>query len=109
MMGIVRAGFTVFPISPRNNPPAIAHLIKNTGAVKLFVSADHVSQAVASAAIELLQTNEQSHVVTISKTPVFEDLFPHESTESPFKYFSAHNFDMEAPALILHTSGTFSP
>src|SRR6202034_3963513 len=30
MVGILRAGFTVFPISPRNNPPAIAHLLKKT-------------------------------------------------------------------------------
>jgi acyl-CoA synthetase (AMP-forming)/AMP-acid ligase II len=105
MVGILRAGFAVFPISPRNNPPAIAHLLKKTGATHLFVSADPVSQGLSSAAIELLQTAEASHVVTTSETPVFDDLFPPGSAVSSFKRFPPRRFDMDAPAVILHSAG----
>lgn len=104
MVGVLRAGYAVFPISPRNNPAAIAHLLKQTGAARLFVSSDPALQGLASTSIQLLQTNEEPHSVQIYEMPVFEDFFPAISAESPVK-FPPRRFHMEAPALILHSSG----
>jgi acyl-CoA synthetase (AMP-forming)/AMP-acid ligase II len=105
MVGVLRAGYAVFPISPRNSPAAIAHLLKQTGAVQLFVSSDPALQGLASTSIQLLQTNEEPHSVQIYEMPIFEDLFPAESAKSSVKQFPPRHFDMEAPALILHSSG----
>jgi acyl-CoA synthetase (AMP-forming)/AMP-acid ligase II len=105
MSGILRAGYTVFPISPRNNPQAIAHLLKLTGAARLFVGRDDILQDLASAAINLLQTTEESYAVAIYDIPVFEDLFRSDSGEPPFMPFPPRRFDMNAPAVILHSSG----
>ena len=105
MAGVLRAGYTVFPISPRNSPQAIAHLLNKTGAVHLFVSGDSQLYELACASIKLLQAIEESSAVTRYEIPVFDDLFPPRAAESSFKWFPLRCFDMEMPALILHSSG----
>lgn len=105
MVGVLRAGYTVFPISPRNNPPAIADLLQKTGAAKLFVSTDPAIQTLASASVGLLQNTEEPHVVTMAEMPSFRDLFLPKSADSSFRQFPPRFFDMDGPALILHSSG----
>lgn len=105
MAGILRAGYTVFPISPRNSPQAIAHLLRKTGAIHLFASGDSQLQSLACTSIELLQATGEANAVKIYETPVFGDLFPHEAAETSFIRFPVRHFDLEMPALILHSSG----
>jgi len=105
MAGILRAGFTAFPISPRNSPPAIAHLLSKTGAIHLFVSGDSQLQSLACTSIKLLQATDAVNGVKIYVTPVFGDLFPPGAAGTSFMPFPIRHFDMEMPALILHTSG----
>lgn len=104
---MLRAGFTVFPISPRNNPPAIAHLLKKTSTTRLFVSQEPVIQSLASASIELFKKDGDGQSITVYETPIFEDLFLASGSEASFEWFPSQHFNMEAPALILHSSGTF--
>jgi acyl-CoA synthetase (AMP-forming)/AMP-acid ligase II len=103
-VGILRAGFAVFPISPRNSPEAIAHLLKKTGASHLLVGGEPMLQKLAAASLELLRADDYPDI-PFSDMPRFEDLYLHSDSDNEFKYYPAVNFDPDAPSLILHSSG----
>ncbi|KAI0298355.1 acetyl-CoA synthetase-like protein [Multifurca ochricompacta] len=104
-VGILRAGFTVFPISPRNSPEAIAHLLKKTEVRHLLVGGEPMLQKLATASLEFLRAD--GHPETpFSRMPGFEDLYPHEYPDSEFKRYPEVKFDLNAPSLILHSSGS---
>jgi acyl-CoA synthetase (AMP-forming)/AMP-acid ligase II len=103
-VGILRAGFAVFPISPRNSPEAIAHLLKKTGACHLLVGGEPMLQKLAATSLQLLRADGHSEI-PLSAMPHFEDLYPHESSDSEFKHYPSVKFDLNAPSLILHSSG----
>ncbi|KAJ3522383.1 hypothetical protein NM688_g8882 [Phlebia brevispora] len=69
LVGIMRAGFTAFPISPRNSPVAVAHLIQKTSPVHLVVGPEPAMQELAAAAYELIRKNgvqpPHSSVITL--------------------------------------------
>ena len=103
-VGILRAGFAVFPISPRNSPEAIAHLLKKTAAHHLLVGGEPMLQKLAATSLELLRADGH-HETPVSTMPHFEDLYPHDSSHGEFESYPAVKFDLDAPALILHSSG----
>jgi acyl-CoA synthetase (AMP-forming)/AMP-acid ligase II len=103
-VGILRAGFAVFPISPRNSPEAIAHLLKKTGASHLLVGGEPMLQKLAAASSELLRSDGHAEI-PVSHMPHFEDLYPHDGSDNGFKDYPAVKFDLDAPSLILHSSG----
>jgi acyl-CoA synthetase (AMP-forming)/AMP-acid ligase II len=103
-VGILRAGFAVFPISPRNSPEAIAHLLKKTGVNHLLVGGEPMLQKLATASLELLRVDGQPKTA-ISHMPHFEDLYPHNGLDGEFKHYPAVKFNLNAPSLILHSSG----
>ena len=47
-------GYTVFPLSPRNNPTVTAYLLEKVGVHQLFVSEDLVMQTLAKEANKIL-------------------------------------------------------
>jgi acyl-CoA synthetase (AMP-forming)/AMP-acid ligase II len=106
-VGILRAGFAVFPISPRNSPEAIAHLLKRTGTRHLLVGGEPMLQKLAAGSLELLRADGHPEI-PLSGMPRFEDLYPHESSNSDFKHYPQVRFDLDAPSLILHSSGEHS-
>jgi acyl-CoA synthetase (AMP-forming)/AMP-acid ligase II len=103
-VGILRAGFAVFPISPRNSPEAIAHLLKKTGTRHLLVGGEPMLQKLAAGSLELVRADGHPEI-PLSSMPRFEDLYPHESSNSDFKHYPPVRFDLDAPSLILHSSG----
>ena len=106
-LGMLRAGFTVFPISPRNSPEAVAHLLKKTGANHLLVGREPALQKLATTSLELLRAD--GHPGTPhSNMPNFEDLYPHDGSDNEVKHYPAVKFDLDAPSLILHSSGQSS-
>ncbi|KAK0190058.1 hypothetical protein F5146DRAFT_1139593 [Armillaria mellea] len=90
--GIIRAGYTAFPISTRNSPAGVAHLLESTGCKNLFVSADPAMQEVA---------RMQDGINTIPM-PAFEDLYSKNDSE-PLPHVRP---DLEQLALIIHSSGS---
>ncbi len=90
--GIIRAGYTAFPISTRNSPAAVAHLLKSTGCKNLFVSADPAMQELA---------RMQDGINTIPM-PTFEDLYLKNDSE-PLSHVRP---DWEQLALIVYSSGS---
>ena len=103
-VGILRAGFSVFPISPRNSPEAIAHLLKKTGSRYLLVGGEPMFQKQAATALGILR--EEGHPEIPSSDMLhFEDLYPHNDSDPEFENYPAVKFDLDAPSLILHSSG----
>ncbi|KAI0272871.1 acetyl-CoA synthetase-like protein [Russula aff. rugulosa BPL654] len=104
-VGILRAGFSIFPISPRNSPEAVAHLLKKTGSKYILVGGEPMLQKLANTALELLRADGH-HEIPSSHMPHFEDLYPEDDSDSEFENYPTVKFDLEAPSLILHSSGS---
>ncbi|KAF9056719.1 hypothetical protein BDP27DRAFT_1373282 [Rhodocollybia butyracea] len=109
--GIMRAGYTPFPISTRNSDIAIAHLLKTTDSQHLFVSQDIAMQELAAKACSRLvpvdgdvNGKAKQNPITIFSTPVFEDLFQEQGS----KLESSTIIKTERTAIILHSSGSTS-
>lgn len=102
-MGIVRAGHTAFPISTRNSPAAIAHLLKKTGTSHLLVGKEPIFQNLATKSLELLQGPKPG----LSQMPTFEILY-RSSTQTTFTPLPLRRPNMEDPAIILQSSGSTS-
>lgn len=103
------AGCTVFPISTRNGPAAIAHLLSQTQASYLFVSNEPAIQNIAREAVHGTDSFKQSVAgkPEIHLMPVFEDLFSADSSEHHVMSDMPQGYDLDAPAVILHSSGMF--
>ena len=97
---MLRAGYIMFLISPRNVPAAIADMLRKTDCRHLMLSSDGPVQELAKKALEELDG------VTLHTIPTFEQLFSANSSldelgteDSPAKY------DPNSLAMILHSSG----
>ncbi|PBK87975.1 NRPS-like enzyme [Armillaria gallica] len=90
--GIIRTGYSAFPISTRNSPAAIAHLLESTGCKNLLVSADPSIQ-------EVIRMQDGINTIPM---PTFEDLYLKNDSE-PLPHVRP---DWEQPALIMHSSGS---
>jgi acyl-CoA synthetase (AMP-forming)/AMP-acid ligase II len=103
-VGVLRGGFSVFPISPRNSPEAIAHLLKKTGSKYLLVGGEPMLQKLAATALELLRADGHPEIPS-SDMPLFEDLYPHNDSDGEFENYPEVKYDLDAPSLVLHSSG----
>ncbi|KAI0033029.1 acetyl-CoA synthetase-like protein [Vararia minispora EC-137] len=106
-MGIMRAGFTVFMISTRNSPEAIAHLLFMTRTKLLLVDATITppQEAVAKAMAFIGDASEKPSIYTM---PKFEELYPPDAGNVSFERYLRVAFESNAPALIMHSSGSTS-
>ena len=100
----MRAGYTAFPMSIRNNAAAVAHLLARTEARHIYVSADPGMQTLAHEAAKLLE-DESGSTIHFHRIPLFDDLYTagqgNDSAEGlPTTY------NREEGALIIHSSGT---
>ncbi|KAI9065203.1 acetyl-CoA synthetase-like protein [Trametes sanguinea] len=106
IIGILRAGCTLFLISPRNGAAAVADMLQRSGASQLLLTPDVALRLVAEDAVSQLPSGQ----VTVRDMPMFEDLFPngeHKSSElfEADVQFPEH-FDLDSCAIILHSSGS---
>ena len=97
----------MFPISPRNSPEAVAHLLKKTGPSHLLVGSEPKFQKLATSSLELLQADGYPGI-PLSDMPDFGDLYPLGGSNNEFKHYPAVKFDPDASSLILHSSGQCS-
>ncbi|PBK71685.1 acetyl-CoA synthetase-like protein [Armillaria solidipes] len=102
--GIMRAGCIAFPISVRNSDAAVAHVIRSTGANYMFLSQDPGMQKLAEVALQKLN-NEERQDFKMMPMPSFESLYSGSAEPSDFLP-SIKNGDLEAQALIMHSSGS---
>ncbi|THV08167.1 acetyl-CoA synthetase-like protein [Dendrothele bispora CBS 962.96] len=88
VLSIMRANYIPFPISPRNSPQAVAHLISKVGAVHILVGYDQSMQHLMERAVEFLKEDHgytSDKIPTTSMIPVFEDLYLNDGAKGPEK------------------------
>ena len=107
ILGVLRAGFIVFPISPRNSPEAVAHLLARTKANVLFTNAstDAGIQNVVTRAMQRLHDDGEA-APPMHSLPVFEDLFPSHAEKLQAKAIAPFRaWDAGQAMFIMHSSG----
>ncbi len=97
IIGLLRAGLVIFPISTRNSPDAVHHLLTVTRAQLLLISNEPMILSLAQAA---LKDGMQTSVILM---PVFEVLFASDLTEP----YPRGICDPNALTVILHSSGIY--
>lgn len=104
IMGVMNLGYTAFPISTRNSPAAVAHLLSKTGVLQLFVSPDPAMQRLSREALDILARD--GHKVEVLPVPQFEDLFlgGNNGKQAP-PVARTEKLKADGQALILHSSG----
>ncbi|KAK7466463.1 hypothetical protein VKT23_005184 [Stygiomarasmius scandens] len=96
--GIMRAGYHPFPISSRNSPAAVAHLLQKTNAKHIFVNKGGPMKGLVNAALQ-----EPGLSVNVIDMPSFDDLYGSDKTvELP----QLEGITQESVAVILHSSGS---
>lgn len=101
--GILRSNCIAFPISPRNSPAAIAHLLNKVGVGLLLLGHENHHQKLASDAFANMQENGW-HKPKHARMPLFEDLFKDE--KSP-RFLPRLNPRPEDIGIIIHSSGVY--
>ncbi|KAI0743082.1 acetyl-CoA synthetase-like protein [Daedaleopsis nitida] len=100
---IICSGMTAFPISTRNSPQAVAHLLKQTKTGSLLISADPAMQKLARDAVTLL-TSEGVRVELLLM-PSFDAIYT-ESAEGALELPIVVSASPDSVPLILHSSGS---
>ncbi|KAI0050801.1 acetyl-CoA synthetase-like protein [Auriscalpium vulgare] len=103
--GILSLGFVPFPISPRNSPAAVAHLIRSSHIIQLFVSNDSAMQTIATEALDILK--QEGTYVELLPMILYTDVASGRSDgmdTSPY----ARPLKLENDMCLLHSSGSSS-
>lgn len=101
----MRLGLTPFPLSIRNSPIAVAHLIKKTNILQLFVSPDPAMQRLCREALEILkQDGIDVEVIPMIQFEVISDESA-QAAELDKANVTLPKIDLNTTALILHSSG----
>ncbi|THH14562.1 hypothetical protein EW146_g5781 [Bondarzewia mesenterica] len=102
--GLQVAGYIAFPISHRNSPAAVAHLLNKMAVSHVIVSPEYTP--LVDEALKLLKQDYASaSTPTSSRPPVFEDLYA-PGPDSKFDAVTYQKPDWETPAMIIHSSGS---
>lgn len=102
-MGVCRLGYSAFFISPRNSAQAVTQLLVKTGAAHLLVGPEKPSADLAAAALEAMEIAGLTPPA-LSSMPLFDTLYP-AALEPGFELLPPVKYDMDAPAVLTHTSG----
>lgn len=106
LMGIMRAGYVPFPISTRNSPAAVAHLLEKTDAKHLIIGVDSAMQSLAAESLETLKSqNPSGRVPTTSQMPVFSELYGEQLAPVKVEDVPYEQPSLQMPAFFLHSSG----
>lgn len=107
ILAIMRLGLTPFPLSIRNSPIAIAHLIKKTQIQQLFVSPDPAMQRLRKDSLAILKQDG----IDIEVMPMIQfDAISDESAQAvelDTVDLQVPKIDMSTLAIILHSSGEY--
>lgn len=103
----MRANFIAFPISPRNSPMAVAHLINKVGVTHVFVGREQALIDLNNNAFTILKRSYPSIPLPgQSSMPLFDDLFlpPSEHVLSP-QDIPYERTNPDSVIIIIHSSG----
>ena len=94
-------GLVPFPISLRNSPFAVAHLIRSTNASAVYVNQNSANHRLAVEASEILAKEGISLLILF--VPKYEDLY----CVTTMPDVALVKVDQDHPSLILHSSGQY--
>ncbi|KZO93870.1 acetyl-CoA synthetase-like protein [Calocera viscosa TUFC12733] len=115
LCAITAAGYTAFPLSPRNSPPAVEHLVKTTNCRYLIGSIPKQGEpgtALQQMAAQLLQDLPGLKLIEL---PQYDTLYPRFAQWPPLPYnpvtdsvptIQPSPARKDAPTLIIHSSGS---
>ncbi|KAJ7655842.1 hypothetical protein DFH06DRAFT_992336 [Mycena polygramma] len=108
LMSCLRANYVAFPISPRNSPAAIAHLISKAEVKHLLIGHEVAMADLANSAIQILKEEYPvAAVPDVSLVPLFDELFlPASNNAVSPEDLPYENMGSDAIACIMHSSGS---
>lgn len=101
MMGMVRAGIVVFPLSPRFSPHVLGYLLAQNDVLHVLVSTEEHINTLASDAIKDAQRRKPSLLPRIHPMPTFKILYTKVDEASSLP---PRAVDMSATSFIVHSS-----
>ncbi|GJE93538.1 acetyl-CoA synthetase-like protein [Phanerochaete sordida] len=101
LAGVQRAGAVAFPISPRNSPAAVAHLLARTRAPYVLLGREAAHQDLAAGAFAHMRL-AGAEPPRVADMPVFEDVYNAGEVE-PLPPLHA---DLDEPTVMMHSSGS---
>ncbi|KAF7789161.1 hypothetical protein EIP86_000098 [Pleurotus ostreatoroseus] len=107
LIGIVRAGFVPFPMSPRNSPAAIVNMMEQTSC-KRIISQSSLSTLIDSVKVEL---DHKHFSARVDELPGLNEIFPtldRDATSAPLTLYPGSSEPRSAQdvVLYLHSSGS---
>jgi acyl-CoA synthetase (AMP-forming)/AMP-acid ligase II len=101
MLGMVRAGIVVFPLSPRFSANVLGYLIATNNVQHILVSTETHIGHIAQAAIKEANKFNPSVSAQLFPMPTFESLY---GVDCPMVRLPARVVDMSATSFIVHSS-----
>jgi len=107
IVAVMRLGLTPFPISTRNSPAAIAHLVKKTHVIQMFVSPDPAMQRLWAESRDLLRGDgfEVEALPMVQFTDISDEGTAIASCESSI---TCRKRELDNVACFLHSSGEWA-
>ncbi|KIK57260.1 hypothetical protein GYMLUDRAFT_766757 [Collybiopsis luxurians FD-317 M1] len=109
ILGVMHLGFTPFPISTRNSPVAVAHLLRKTHTVQLYVSDDPAMQKLANDAVALVENPKDDSPamrIDILEMVYFNQLYLKQDDPESDPAKLQGKMSQDNITLILHSSGS---
>ncbi|KAI0759162.1 hypothetical protein BC629DRAFT_1584384 [Irpex lacteus] len=100
-----RAGFTLFPISPRNSPAAIAHLLSQVDVELVLVGREEAVKDLAKASFERLRASNV-RIPPVADMPAFSVLFSTGNDAQEVEPLPPVDYEAGDVSLIMHSSGS---
>ncbi|EMD35545.1 hypothetical protein CERSUDRAFT_106870 [Gelatoporia subvermispora B] len=101
MVGVMYSGLTPFPLSTRNSPAAVVHLVRSTGIHLLVVSSDPAMQRLAQQVKDILSA--EGYTLEHAPMPKFDELYNDSDEGLDAQKGKLGSDDI---MLILHSSGS---
>ncbi|GJE92597.1 acetyl-CoA synthetase-like protein [Phanerochaete sordida] len=109
VLGLLRAGLVAYPMSPRNSPEAICHMLQSTSCTRI-ISQDSLSALTEKVRAEMALKGVEMRVADLaSLEPAFDGFTRRDTNDTshvePYPPPTAPDA-LQKPALYLHSSGS---
>lgn len=105
VVGMLRAGIPVVPISVTNSASATAHLLYETAATHILMSDEPLSRNLVASAMALLSSDEAKGIPKTIPMPKNKDIFLNELGCND-SFLPDREYGYSSPAIYVHSSGT---
>ncbi|GJE97028.1 acetyl-CoA synthetase-like protein [Phanerochaete sordida] len=108
LVGLMRAGFIPFPMSPRNSTEGISHLLRTSGCQRIL----HNSTTAAQTQQACAKMDEEGAQLRLEDLSVLQDILSDLITNTPCSQThevysrAAKPVELSAPLLYIHSSGS---